>query len=143
MAKRKIDVSPEDPERSPTCYKKVKDTNTNTFKDSKYYYPGCFMEYKNAFIKCDSDSDCVGIVKHIVDPNADTMRYFNHAPDGYYLCRHNFTISQLFFDVNQNAPPYARPKEVYKKKSGKGKSKYSLFNLYRCLLNRYRKLHHI
>ena len=91
-------------------------------KVSEFYYPGCFQKYKDALIECESNSDCVGIIKHFVDP----MSVAKHAPDGYYLCYQNFTISQTFFEVNSDETN--RPKEVYKKKKGKGKSNFLKFD---------------
>ena len=85
-------------------------------KTSEYYYPDCFKDYKDAFLECSSDSDCVGIIKLYSDEMEMKIR---HAPDGYYICRHHFTISQTFFDKDAGATK-SRPKEVYKKKNGKG-----------------------
>ena len=74
---------------------------------------------------------------------------FTHAPGGYYLCRNNFTINEIFVEpTNESYPDYYndfgpspifRPREVYKKKNGKGnllrhlsKGETEFFNLLHC-----------
>ena len=96
--------------------------NPSCLKESEFYYPGCFHEYMDAFVECESSSDCVGIIKHFVDPKSVDK----HAPGGYYLCHQNFTISQTFFENNLDKT--IRPKEVYKKKKGKGIRNFRKFN---------------
>ena len=120
VIKRTDDTSLSDDEKSPSCV-----------KTSKNYYPDCFKDYKDAFLECSSDSDCIGIIKLYSDQNEMKIR---HAPDGYYLCRHHFTISQNFFDKDIGETK-TRPKEVYKKKSGKGMSGIFKFFLDNCLFN--------
>ena len=93
-------------------------------KESENYYPDCFNEYGAAFAECESSSSCVGIVKHTGFSN-DNDR-FRHAPEGYYLCRDNFIISEDFYEdpsiLNPNNPTVRTsvPKQVHKKKKGKG-----------------------
>ena len=93
-------------------------------KESKNYYPDCFNEYGAAFAECESSSNCVGIVKHTGFSNDDER--FRHAPEGYYLCMEKFIISESFYEdpniLNPNTPTTKSnvPKEVHKKKKGKG-----------------------
>ena len=77
-------------------------------------YPDCFPNYKDAFIECESSSDCVGIVKQI----DESIK--KHAPIGFYLCKQNFTISQLHYEEKDRMDKTNQPKHVYKKQKGKG-----------------------
>ena len=107
---------------------KITAESPSCLKESEFYYPGCFHEYKDAFIECESSSDCVGIIKHFADPPHANPRYYGakHAPGGYYLCRQTFTISELFFEKKLDLTN--RPNEVYKKKKGKGINNFCKFN---------------
>ena len=118
MEKRTPNKNPEtyepydedDPNKSPSCV-----------QESEYYYPGCFKKYRDAFIQCESDSECVGVIRHNETIRVDSDDGpLNHAPEGYYVCRHNFTISQNFFVLAETPNEPNRPKPIYKKKNGKG-----------------------
>ena len=99
-------------------------------KKAEHYYPDCYERYDYAFSDCESDPDCVGVIKHMPEygrpkyASGYTFRLYNHAPGGYYLCKNNFTINEIFVEpTNENDPDINeifRPREVYKKKNGKG-----------------------
>ena len=102
--------------KSPSC-----------LKESEYYYPGCYKKYQDAFIECELDSDCVGVIKHLETVRAvSDDGSLNHAPEGYYVCRRNFTINQSFYDgerglfTTKDERLPSQPKQIYKKKNGKG-----------------------
>ena len=108
---------------------KITAESPSCLKESEFYYPGCFHEYMDAFVECESNSDCVGIIKHFADPHYANPAYYGakHAPGGYYLCHQNFTISELFFE-KMLVDRTIGPKEVYKKKKGKGINDFCKFN---------------
>ena len=77
-------------------------------------YPDCFPDYRTAFIECESSSNCVGIVRQIDESTK------KHAPIGFYLCQQNFTISQLHYEEKDRMDKTNQPKQIFKKKKGKG-----------------------
>ena len=78
-------------------------------------YPDCFLDYRTAFTECESSSDCVGIVRQIDESTK------KHAPIGFYLCQQNFTISQLHYEEKDRMDKTNQPKQIFKKRKGKGK----------------------